>query len=146
MKQYHILNGDILKEQFPDISGELIVARECLVDGDVNGKNLAELYNSRAKFISKNYRGYSIRDYYEKTVPEFQKIQDIPENSDINLWFEDDLFCQVNLWFVVTATTEEHLQAVLIVIEENTGIAVMSLPMLESYHIDLGFDLKLNNQ
>jgi len=51
-----------------------------------------------------------------------------------------------NLWFVVTATTEEHLQAVLIEIEENIGIAVMSLPMLESYHIDLGFDLKLNNQ
>jgi DNA-binding Lrp family transcriptional regulator len=51
-----------------------------------------------------------------------------------------------NLWFVVTATTAEHLQAVLIEIEENTGIVVMSLPMLESYHIDLGFDLKLNNQ
>ncbi|MEN8215099.1 MAG: Lrp/AsnC family transcriptional regulator [Pseudomonadota bacterium] len=51
-----------------------------------------------------------------------------------------------NLWFVVTATTEEHLQALLIEIEENTGIAVMSLPMLESYHIDLGFDLKFNNQ
>jgi len=51
-----------------------------------------------------------------------------------------------NLWFVVTATTEEHLQAVLIEIEEKTGIAVMSLPMLESYHIDLGFDLKFNNQ
>jgi DNA-binding Lrp family transcriptional regulator len=49
-----------------------------------------------------------------------------------------------NLWFVVTATTEEHLQAVLMEIEANTGIAVMSLPMLESYHIDLGFDLKLN--
>ena len=51
-----------------------------------------------------------------------------------------------NLWFVVTATTEEHLQAVLMEIEENTGIAVMSLPMLESYHIDLGFDLNSNNQ
>ncbi|OAD22512.1 hypothetical protein THIOM_001681, partial [Candidatus Thiomargarita nelsonii] len=35
---------------------------------------------------------------------------------------------------------------VLTEIEENTGIAVMSLPMLESYHIDLGFDLNLNNQ
>ena len=46
-----------------------------------------------------------------------------------------------NLWFVVTATTEEHLQTVLTEIEENTGIVVMSLPMLESYHIDLGFDL-----
>ena len=47
----------------------------------------------------------------------------------------------LNLWFVVTATTAEHLQTVLTEIEENTGIVVMSLPMLESYHIDLGFDL-----
>jgi DNA-binding Lrp family transcriptional regulator len=47
-----------------------------------------------------------------------------------------------NLWFVLTASTEEHLEAVLTEIEENTNIAVMSLPMLESYHIDLGFDLK----
>ncbi len=47
-----------------------------------------------------------------------------------------------NLWFVLTASTEEHLEAVLTEIEQNTGITVMSLPMLESYHIDLGFDLK----
>ena len=24
----------------------------------------------------------------------------IPAGSEINLWFEDDLFCQVNFWFV----------------------------------------------
>ena len=39
--------------------------------------------------------------YREKTIPEFEKIQQIPETSCINLWFEDDLFCQVNFWFVV---------------------------------------------
>ncbi len=38
-KQYHILNGDSLKEQFPEnIQGDIIVARECLVDGNVKGK------------------------------------------------------------------------------------------------------------
>ena len=35
----------------------------------------------------------------KKTVPEFLKMQNIPENSEINLWFEDDLFCQVTFWF-----------------------------------------------
>jgi hypothetical protein len=24
----------------------------------------------------------------------------IPTNSNVNLWFEDDLFCQINFWFV----------------------------------------------
>ena len=47
-----------------------------------------------------------------------------------------------NLWFVITASTQEHLEAVLTEIEEYTKIAVISLPMLESYHIDLGFNLK----
>jgi len=47
-----------------------------------------------------------------------------------------------NLWFVVTASSEAHLQAVLLEIEEKTGLSVMSLPMEADYHIDLGFELK----
>jgi len=98
--QFHILNGDSLKQQFPeDIQGDIIVARECLVDGTVKGKSLDELFSSRAEFISQNYGG-SKQDYYEKAASEFHKILEISANSDINLWFEDDLFCQVNFWFV----------------------------------------------
>lgn len=56
--QVHILNGDSLKQQFPeDIQGEIIVARECLVDGTVKGIILDEFFASRAKFISQNYGG-----------------------------------------------------------------------------------------
>ena len=99
--QYHILNGDALKEQFPDaIEGEIIVARECLVDGDVSGDSLEELFSSRAGFLNQHY-GVSEKEYYEKTASEFLKIQLIKSNSDINLWFEDDLFCQANFWFTV---------------------------------------------
>ena len=59
-KQYHILNGDSLKDQFPEIiSGEIIIARECLVDGNVKGNNLIEFFKTRAKFISNNYNGYN---------------------------------------------------------------------------------------
>jgi len=108
-KQYHILNGDSLKEQFPEnIQGEIIVARECLVDGDVRGSSLAELFHSRARFISSNYEGYHEQDYYEKTVPEFQKIQSITDDADINLWFEDDLFCQVNFWFTISLLSKSR--------------------------------------
>lgn len=100
-KQYHILNGDALKEQFPEnIQGELIVTRECLVDGNVKGSSLDALFVSRAKFLSENYGGTEL-DYYENTISEFQKIPDINQDAEINLWFEDDLFCQVNFWFVV---------------------------------------------
>ncbi|MFO1352428.1 MAG: Lrp/AsnC family transcriptional regulator [Gammaproteobacteria bacterium] len=48
-----------------------------------------------------------------------------------------------NLWFVVTAPNERHLQAVLREIETQSGSAVMALPLLADYHIDLGFPLVL---
>ena len=47
-----------------------------------------------------------------------------------------------NLWFVATAADAEELEQVLESIEGLTNIKVMPLPMLEDYHIDLGFDLR----
>jgi DNA-binding Lrp family transcriptional regulator len=46
-----------------------------------------------------------------------------------------------NLWFVVTAPDELTLQRVLREIEERSGCRVLYLPLVEDYHIDLGFDL-----
>jgi len=48
-----------------------------------------------------------------------------------------------NLWFVVTASSTEHLDIVLHEIEQYTKHSLMSLPMLEDYFIDLGFELDL---
>ncbi|MCX7174380.1 MAG: Lrp/AsnC family transcriptional regulator [Proteobacteria bacterium] len=46
-----------------------------------------------------------------------------------------------NLWFVATVEDEKALAAVLHGIEMETGYGVMSLPLLEGFHIDLGFDM-----
>ena len=46
-----------------------------------------------------------------------------------------------NLWFVATAADEQDLQETIVDIEQRTGLGVMVLPMLEDYHIDLGFEL-----
>ena len=101
-KQYHILNGDALKEQFPStIEGEIIVARECLIEGNVSGDTLKEFMKSRAKFFIQTY-GVSEKEYYETTASQFQDIQKIEQDDEINLWFEEDLFCQANLWFVIS--------------------------------------------
>lgn len=47
-----------------------------------------------------------------------------------------------NLWFVVTAADRDAVDRVLAEIEEATGLAVLDLPMLEDYFIDLGFALQ----
>lgn len=46
-----------------------------------------------------------------------------------------------NLWFVVAAQTSEQVDAALREIEESSGCRVISLPLQDEYHIDLGFDL-----
>lgn len=98
---YHILNGDALLSQFPnEIPGERIVFRECLVDGPVRPKPGQELWQLRAEFIHKNYPDASFQDYETHSYHEILKIKSIPGDSKIYCWFEEDLFCQVNLWFV----------------------------------------------
>jgi len=47
-----------------------------------------------------------------------------------------------NLWFVVTAPDEAALAATLAAIAAQTGCGVISLPLLEEFHIDLGFNLE----
>ncbi len=46
-----------------------------------------------------------------------------------------------NLWFVVAAPDSTRVHQVLDEIETESGCSVLYLPMIEDYHIDLGFDL-----
>jgi hypothetical protein len=96
---YHILNGDSLAYSFPDakIEGEIIVIREALISGDLSGDNLHEFWHSRASHLE-----ITEAEYHNSVVKEFEKILNAPDNSVFNLWFEYDLFCQVNMWFVIT--------------------------------------------
>ncbi|HTH17501.1 MAG TPA: AsnC family transcriptional regulator [Magnetospirillum sp.] len=48
---------------------------------------------------------------------------------------------RLNLWFVVTAAGADDVCAVLDDIRRRTGLEVLDLPMLEDFHIDLGFGL-----
>ena len=46
-----------------------------------------------------------------------------------------------NLWFVATAPDAAHLDAALAAIERESGLAVIRLPLVRDYWIDLGFDV-----
>ncbi|MDZ7660875.1 Lrp/AsnC family transcriptional regulator [Thiohalophilus sp.] len=49
---------------------------------------------------------------------------------------------EFNLWFVATAASEAELCSVLGEMEERTSHTILALPLLEDFHIDLGFDLQ----
>lgn len=97
----HVLAGDAIADNFKqaDINGETIVCRECLVEGDVNAASLKEFWQIRSKFITNNY-GEKEEKYFQNSVGEFEKLRTLATSeTEVNLWFEYDLFCQVNLWF-----------------------------------------------
>jgi DNA-binding Lrp family transcriptional regulator len=47
-----------------------------------------------------------------------------------------------SLWFVVVASDDTRLRAVLAQIEERCGYALLDLPLQNEFFIDLGFELK----
>ncbi len=108
MKAYHILNGDFLASELIHLgyNSNVIVCRECLIDGEVDAKNLEEFWSIRANFIANSYNE-TIENYYSKVVSEFNKIKIFPPNSEVCLWFENDLFCQTNLWFMLYLLKEK---------------------------------------
>jgi DNA-binding Lrp family transcriptional regulator len=50
-----------------------------------------------------------------------------------------------NLWFVLIASDQHHLQSVITKIETQTGFKTMQLPLLADYFINLGFQLDLED-
>lgn len=100
---YHILNGDSLAAQLnhSEINGEFIVCREALIDGPLLGDTLPTFFTKRARYISDTYNAPA-ETYFRNVVSEFEKILRMPDNSEICLWFENDLFCQANMWFVLS--------------------------------------------
>lgn len=96
---YNILNGDALAYSFREagIEGEIIVVREALIDGDLSGYNLQDFWRSRAKHL-----GITETEYHSSVVKELERIINAPDESEYNLWFEYDLFCQVNMWFLIS--------------------------------------------
>lgn len=100
---HHILNGDCLAEQLKQttLQGELIICREALVEGPVQSGSIESFWSDRAAYIQKTYHD-SVENYFNRVVTEFSKIQSLPRDAEVCLWFEHDLFCQVNMWFVMT--------------------------------------------
>lgn len=99
---YHILNGDSLLQQISEtqIPGHMIVCREIMVEGPVSESNLSEFWKARIQFLEGDLEAASGK-YAQEVLPEFHKIQNLPQGAEVNLWFEDDLFCQANMWFVL---------------------------------------------
>ena len=103
-KTVHILNGDstasILKES--GISGDMIVWREMLCEGPLS-KTIGSdrFWTLRYAFFEAELAVKKL-EYYDKIIKELVPIEDLSGYDEVVLWFEHDLFCQVNLMALCT--------------------------------------------
>ena len=98
-KTLHILNGDSTAQIFKKsgIEGDVLVWHEMLCEGPLaKGVGSDIFWKKRYDFFEENL-GVSKLDYYDNTIKNFVKLEDNSRYNNIVLWFEYDLFCQVNL-------------------------------------------------
>ena len=95
----HIANGEHTAEILKNttLEGDIIVWRELLCEGPIcNEVGSDDFWKKRYDFFEEEL-GVSRIDYFDKTIKEILKLTDVPKQTEIVLWFEFDLFCQVNL-------------------------------------------------
>ena len=99
---YHMLNGDVLSEKFPEgIAGTRIVMREAFMDGPVSESFDKAYWAQRMQFVTEAF-DTDAAEYWTKFGSQLVMMREIGDGDDVYLWFEDDLFCQVNMWFVIS--------------------------------------------
>jgi hypothetical protein len=99
---FHVLPGDATVSDFENtgLGGGVVVCREALVDGNVRATSLEEFWKIRSEFIE-NEHDSDTDSYYRRVASEFEKLLDLAAGTEVNLWFEYELFCQVNMWFCI---------------------------------------------
>lgn len=100
---FHVMPGDSLVTEFNklEIPGETIVCREAFVVGPVDAASSDEFWSARARFILSEYGDDEIV-YHERVADELERLTDITAGDEVNLWFEYELFCSVNMWFCLS--------------------------------------------
>lgn len=100
----HITNGDSLTERLNSlkIKGDIITWREMLCEGKtLTNVGSETFWKTRFEFLHKNYK-VSKSWFIEKTLKEYRSLCNHKQQDRIVLWFEYDLFCQINMLAVLS--------------------------------------------
>jgi hypothetical protein len=98
-KTLHILNGNSTAQimEKSSIEGDVIIWREMLCDGPLQKEVGSDKFWITRYSFFENELGVPKLEYYDKTIKEIVKIENIANYKEVVLWFEYDLFCQINL-------------------------------------------------
>ena len=100
--RYHVLNGDALAEKFPKtaIPGQLVVIREAFIEGPLSDQFSKLFWDKRIEFVNAMYDA-DREEYADQFLSQLNLLDAVKPGDEVCLWFEDDLFCQANMWFSV---------------------------------------------
>ncbi|MGX5818765.1 hypothetical protein ACWKWU_11250 [Chitinophaga lutea] len=104
MRMLHVLNGDATREVFEKsgISGEVAVWREMLCEGRTpDTDEIPRFFTERAAYLQEEY-GIDAKTYLHSIRQDAALLLHPEQYNEIVLWFEFDLFCQVNLIFLMS--------------------------------------------
>jgi len=102
--QLHITNGDVLTEKLRtlNLQGDIITWREMLCEGKTETNVGSEsFWKTRFEFLNKNYK-ISKSWFIDKTLKEYRSLCSHKQEDHIVLWFENDLFDQINMLAVIS--------------------------------------------
>ena len=100
----HITNGDGFTERLKelDVAGDIITWREMLCEGKtLTNVGSESFWKARFEYLNKHYR-VSKSWFVEKTLKEYRSLCNHKQQDQIVLWFEYDLFCQINMLAVLS--------------------------------------------
>jgi hypothetical protein len=97
----HVLNGDAAAAVFAraGIPGDALVWRDILCEGPaVSGVGAAA---ARAAYLA-SHLDIDAGEYVRAWQTAHEVLAAVGRHDEVVLWFEQDLFCAVNLWYVLT--------------------------------------------
>lgn len=106
----HITNGSVLTKYLTDLqfSGDMLTWQEMLCEGPtIETIDSAEFIKIRQNFFSTYY---DIELDSGEIRKAFKKLENPEKYSEINLWFEYDLFCHMNMIGVIALLQQKKIK------------------------------------
>src|SRR5262249_1467874 len=99
-RMLHLLNGDSTRTVFAraGLAGDVLVWRDILVEGPVTvDGDVVPALDARVAFLAERL-GIVREDYARRARGQTAGLGTAKGHDEVVLWFEQDLFCAVNLW------------------------------------------------
>ncbi len=138
--QLHITNGDFLTKRLKslDLKGDIITWREMLCEGKtLTSVGSESFWKTRFEFLNKTYKISKSR-FIEQTLKEYRSLCSHKQQDQIILWFDYDLFCQINMLAVISwlKTHRRHAEISLVsTVSLKEGEIPKSLSEMEDHEL-----------